>query len=130
MCPINTYSIMKKLHLFIPGILFCFTSYSQEIWTVDSPHSNIRFEVGWEDISIRTGEFKVFEGQLTTKSKSDLSNAIFMLKVDPKSIDVIAERLSEQLKGERFLDTEKFPEMTLLFFWSKTNLRQHIHFKR
>jgi hypothetical protein len=85
------YSIMKKLHLFIPGLLFCFTCFAQEIWTVDSPHSNIRFEVGWENISTRTGEFKVFDGQLTTNSISDLSNATFYL---------IADRLSERLKGE------------------------------
>ncbi len=103
---------MKKLHLFIPGLLFCFTCFAQEIWTVDSPHSNIRFEVGWENISTRTGEFKVFEGQLTTNSKSDLSNATFYLKVDPKSIDVIADRLSERLKGERFFEVEIFPEIT------------------
>jgi polyisoprenoid-binding protein YceI len=103
---------MKKLHLFIPGLLFCFTSFAQEIWTVDSPHSNIRFEVGWEDFSIRTGEFKVFEGNITTNSKNDLSNAIFNFKVDPKSIDVIAERLAGHLRGERFLDVEKFPELT------------------
>jgi len=92
--------------------LFCFTSFAQEIWTVDGSHSNIRFEVGWEDISIRTGEFKVFEGQLSTNSKTDLSNATFHLKVDPKSIDVIAERLAGHLRGERFLEAEIFPELT------------------
>ena len=103
---------MKQLHLFIPGLLFCFTSFAQEVWTVDNPHSNIRFEVGWEDFSTRTGEFKVFEGQITTGSKSDFSNASFHLKVDPASIESIADRLTERLTGERFLDVEKFPEIT------------------
>ena len=41
-----------------------------------------------------------------------MANATFYLKVDPKSIDVIADNLSEQLKGERFLDAEKYPEIT------------------
>jgi len=90
----------------------CFSSSAQEIWTIDNAHSNIRFEAGWEDFSIRTGEFKVFEGTITTDSKYDLSKATFYLKVDPKSIDVIAGNLSEQLKGEQFLDTEKYPEIT------------------
>jgi polyisoprenoid-binding protein YceI len=107
---------MKKFHLFIPGLLFCFTCFAQEIWTVDSPHSNIRFEVGWENISTRTGEFKVFEGQLTTNSISDLSNATFYLKVDPKGIDVIADRLSERLKGVEFFEVEIFPEITYYSF--------------
>jgi len=41
-----------------------------------------------------------------------LSNATFVLKVDPNSIEVIAQRLSDQLKGEQFLDAAKFPEIT------------------
>lgn len=103
---------MKQVYLFITSLLFCFASFAQETWTIDNAHSNIRFEAGWEDFSIRTGEFKVFEGNIITNSKDDLSNATFHLKVDPKSIDVIAERLSEQLRGERLLDAEKFPEIT------------------
>jgi len=103
---------MKYFHLLITVFLLYFTSSAQEIWTIDNAHSNIRFEAGWEDFSIRTGEFKVFEGTITTDSKYDLSKATFYLKVDPKSIDVIAGNLSEQLKGEQFLDTEKYPEIT------------------
>jgi len=103
---------MKYLNLFFAGLLLCFTSFAQETWTVDNAHSNIRFEAGWEDFSIRTGEFKVFEGSITTPSKYDLSNASFYLKVDPSSIEVIAPRLSDQLKGDQFLDVEKFPEIT------------------
>ena len=79
---------------------------------MDGSHSNIRFEVGWEDFSVRTGEFKIFNGQMTIDSKTNLSNATFHLKVDPESIDAIAERLTERLRSERFLDVEKFPELT------------------
>lgn len=103
---------MKHFNLFITSLLLSFASFAQETWTVDNAHSNIRFEVGWEDFSVRTGEFKVFEGNIVTNSKYDLTNATFYLKVDPKSIDVIAENLSAELKGERFLDAEKFPEIT------------------
>lgn len=103
---------MKHFNLFITSLLLSFASFAQNTWTVDNAHSNIRFEVGWEDFSIRTGEFKVFEGNIVTNSKYDLTNATFYLKVDPKSIDVIAENLSAELKGERFLDAEKFPEIT------------------
>lgn len=103
---------MKYFNLFIAGLLLCFTSFAQETWTIDNAHSNIRFEAGWEDFSIRTGEFKVFEGSITTTSKYDLSNATFYLKVDPNSIEVIAQRLSDQLKGDQFLDVAKFPEIS------------------
>lgn len=103
---------MKQFYFLISGLLICVSSFSQQLWTIDNAHSNIRFEVGWEDFSVRTGEFKVFEGTITTDSKYDLTKATFHLKVDPKSIDVIADDLSEQLKGERFLDAGKYPEIT------------------
>jgi polyisoprenoid-binding protein YceI len=108
----SIFTTMKQFYIIITGLLSCFASVAQHSWTVDNAHSNIRFEVGWEDFSVRTGEFKVFEGTITTDSKFDLSNATFYLKVDPKSIDVIADDLSEQLKGDRFLDAGKFPEIT------------------
>lgn len=75
---------MKQFYIIITSLLSCFTSFAQNTWTVDNAHSNIRFEVGWEDFSIRTGEFKVFEGNIVTNSKYGLSNATFYLKVDPK----------------------------------------------
>lgn len=109
---------MKHFHLFIATFLIYFTSFSQETWTVDNPHSNIRFEVGWESFSFRTGEFKAFEGNLTTDSWSDLSGATFNFKVDPNSIDVIADKLADQIKGDKFLDTEKFPDIS----FSSTNV--------
>ncbi|NQU84286.1 MAG: YceI family protein [Mariniphaga sp.] len=103
---------MKQFNLFFLFLLLYISSVAQETWTIDNAHSNIRFEVGWEDFSIRTGEFKVFEGNIITSSKEDLSDATFYLKVDPKSVEVIAENLSEQLRGERFFDAENFPEIT------------------
>ena len=102
---------MKYFYLLIFGLLFHFASSSQETWTIDNAHSNINFEVGWEDFSVRTGEFKIFEGTLVTDLDRDLTNAVFDLKVDPSSIDVIAENLSEQLKGDQFLNAAKYPEI-------------------
>ncbi len=103
---------MKFIFLLGFVVLFQFSTFSQEVWSIDNAHSNIVFEVGWEDFSARTGEFKVFEGTLTTDSRDDLSDATFELKVDPASIDVIAANLSEQLKGEQFLDVANYPEIT------------------
>jgi len=84
---------MKHFNLFITSLLLSFASFAQNTWTVDNAHSNIRFEVGWEDFSIRTGEFKVFEGNIVTNSKYDLSNATFHLKVDPKRVNVIDDKI-------------------------------------
>lgn len=103
---------MKFLSLIIFSLSFCCSSFAQENWAVDNPHSNLRFEVGWEDFSMRTGEFKVFSGSIISKSREDLSDAVFELTVDASSVDVIAERLAGHIKSDRFLDVEKFPEIT------------------
>ena len=102
---------MKFVTLILFLIIYT-ASFGQEIWNIDNAHSNINFEVGWEDFSVRTGEFKVFEGSINTNSVNDLTSATYNLKVDPASIDVIASNLSEQLKGERFLESDKYPEIT------------------
>lgn len=102
---------MKQLSLLIICLSICFSVSAQETWQVDNPHSNLRFEVGWEDFSMRTGEFKVFEGTMVTNSREDLSDAIIEFKVDATSVDVIADRLAGHVKSDKFLNVEKFPEI-------------------
>ncbi len=103
---------MKQISLIIVLISFYFLSIAQETWTIDNTHSNLRFEVGWEDFSMRTGEFKIFDGTIVTDSREDLSNAVIEFIVDATSVDVIADRLAEHIKSDRFLEVEKYPEIT------------------
>lgn len=103
---------MKQINLFLLFLSFCWTSIAQETWTIDNAHSNVRFEVGWEDFSMRTGEFKTFDGTVVTDSREDLSNAAIEFIVDASSVDVIADRLAEHIKSDRFLEVEKYPEIT------------------
>lgn len=103
---------MKHFQLFVFVFLLNLSSFAQDTLTVDNAHSNVRFEVGWQDFSVRTGEFKSFEGNIITSSLSDLSHAIFTFIVDANSVDVIADRLADHIKSERFLEVEKFPAIT------------------
>lgn len=103
---------MKYLSLVFFSFLLSFSGFTQEKWVVDNPHSNLRFEVGWEDFSMRTGEFKTFSGSIVADSRDDLTNAAFEFVVDVNSVDVIADRLAVRVKNENFLDVEKFPEIT------------------
>lgn len=102
---------MKNILFTILIYLFATSCYSQETWLVDNPHSNVRFEVGWQDFSMRTGEFKTFDGSITTESLDDLSNAAIEFIVDAASVDAIADRLEEHIKSEKFLEVEKYPEI-------------------
>ena len=102
---------MKHFLLLIFGACIGIGLSAQQIWKLDSGHSNIRFEAQWQDFSIRTGEFKTFSGTAMLDSLNDFTDAVFELSVDPNSIDVVADKLSDVLKGDKFLDTENYPEM-------------------
>ncbi len=100
-------------YLFILFLACTTTStFAQEIWGVDNAHSNLRFEVGWEDFSVRTGEFRKFDGSITTASLDDLSGAEVEFIVDVSSVVVIADRLAERVLSEKFLNVEVYPEIT------------------
>ena len=103
---------MKVFSLFVLVSIISFSGIAQQKWIVDNPHSNVRYEVGWEDFSMRTGEFKIFEGTLVTNSLEDLSDAKFEFKVDAASVDAIAERLVTRIISDRFLNVENHPDIT------------------
>lgn len=103
---------MKQLLIVLLSLSLSFTALAQETWTVDNAHSNLRFEVGWEDFSMRTGEFKVFDGTIVTDFNDDLTGAVIEFKVDAASVDLIADRLEDHAKSDKFLEVEKFPEIT------------------
>jgi len=103
---------MKHLSLLFICLSLCLSITAQETWAIDNAHSNVRFEVGWEDFSMRTGEFKVFDGTITTDSRDDLTNAEISFTVDASSVDVIADRLADHIRGEKFLDVENYPNIT------------------
>lgn len=92
--------------------LLALSSIAQEKWVVDNAHSNVRFEVGWQDFSMRTGEFKSFRGSIATESLDDLSEASIEFIVDANSVVSISERLDDHIMSEKFLEVESFPEIT------------------
>lgn len=104
-------------HLLSVILFFFFITcniFTQETWVVDNPHSNVRFEVGWQDFSMRTGEFKTFDGHIITPSLDDLSDASIKFVVDATSVDVIADRLAEHIMSDKFLEVELYPEITFV----------------
>ena len=103
-------NIMKNIFLSFLVLLLSTPFFAQQTWVVDNAHSTLRFEVGWQDFSVRTGEFKVFDGSIVTESVDDLSNANIKFVVDAASVDVIADRLAMKVKSDAFLNVEERPE--------------------
>ena len=60
---------------------------------------------------MRTGEFKIFDGTISTNSLDDLSDAAIEFIVDAASVDVIADRLAERVVSDKFLNVSEYPEI-------------------
>lgn len=103
--------IFQKI-IFTITLFLTFLGYAQFKYEINGGHSNVGFSVKWNDLAIRTGEFKAFGGELNTLKDSDLTGAYVSLKINSNSIDVIADHLADKLKGDEFLDAAKFPQIT------------------
>lgn len=104
--------MMIKKTIFTFAISIAIFSEAQFRYEINGGHSNIGFAVKWNDIAIRTGEFKAFGGEILTTKDADLSGATVSLKINSNSIDVIADHLADKLKGDEFLDAAKFAQIT------------------
>lgn len=100
---------MKKYTLLFL-LLVGSTSLFGQKWNVDKAHAKVGFTVTHLMLSEVEGNFKKFDATLIS-AKPDLSDAIFNLTIDPASVDTDNEQRDNDLKGDRFFDVNKFPEI-------------------
>jgi len=79
-------------------------------WTVDKPHSFIKFSVSHMVVSEAEGTFKIFDGTVE-HSKPDFSDAKINFSIDVNSINTENENRDKHLKSDDFFNAEKFPTM-------------------
>jgi len=80
-------------------------------WVIDPSHSKVSFKVKHLMISNVLGNFKEFEGQVSS-AENDFSGAVINFSLNTASIDTeIADRDSH-LKSPDFFDAEKYPKIT------------------
>lgn len=101
---------MKHLILTPAVLLLALTAYAQT-WTVDKAHSKVGFTVTHLLLSEVDGNFKTFDAKITA-TKPDLSDAVFDLTADVKSIDTDNDRRDGDLKSEKWFDAAKYPTLT------------------
>jgi len=117
---------MKKILFFsmtgITALLFAFvpsvhpTSGSSSIlvqagtWTVDKPHTNVKFSVAHLVISDVDGNFKSFDGTMEA-SKPDFSDAKITFTADVNSINTDNDMRDNHLKSDDFFNAAKFPQI-------------------
>ncbi len=77
-------------------------------WTIDKPHSNVKFAVTHLVVSEVEGSFKLFDGSMES-TKTDYSDAAISLTVDVNSLNTDNEMRDKHLKSDDFFNAEKFP---------------------
>ena len=83
---------------------------AQTEWTVDKSHTDIRFTVIHMVISEVDGEFKDFEGSVTSTS-DDFNGAEVEFVAKTASVDTDNERRDNHLKSDDFFNAEAYPEI-------------------
>lgn len=102
---------MKTLKI-IAAILILSVSFTfaQTTWNFDKSHSKIGFSVTHLVITDVEGNFKEFEGTITTSS-DDFENAKIEFSVEISSINTDNEKRDGHLKSDDFFNAEKFPQL-------------------
>lgn len=80
-------------------------------WTIDPSHSKIGFKVKHLMISNVMGNFREFEGQVTTNG-NDLSTAVISFSLNSSSIDTEMADRDTHLKSADFFDAGNYPKIT------------------
>jgi len=103
---------MKTLKIVVALLLLTVTfTNAQSSWVFDASHSNVSFSVTHLVISEVEGNFKSFEGTVTS-TKEDFAGSSVEFSVDINSIDTDNADRDNHLKADDFFNAEKFPKMT------------------
>ena len=86
-------------------------TFAQTTWSFDKSHSKIGFSVTHLVITDVEGNFKEFEGTITT-SGDDFENAKIEFSANVASINTENEKRDEHLRSDDFFNAEKFPQLT------------------
>ncbi len=103
---------MKKFIMPIAALMMMSAANAQTNWKVDNSHSKLGFSVTHMMVSETEGKFKVFEGQATSKTDMDFTDATINFSADAASINTEDEKRDGHLKSPDFFDVEKYPKIT------------------
>lgn len=101
---------MKRLSLILAGLLVAGGVLAQTNWTIDKAHSNIGFTVTHAVVAETSGQFKDFDGTVTSPSE-DFNGADIEFTAKAASIDTENERRDGHLKSDDFFNAEKYPDI-------------------
>ena len=116
---------IRKSGIVILAILSTVLLNAQTKWTLDKNHSKIRFTAVHYVITDVEGDFKEFDGTITTNSDDfDGAEVEFIAKIS--SIDTNNERRDKHLKSDDFFNAEKFPDLKFKGKFKKENDKYYL----
>ena len=101
---------MKILSTILLALIVSVAS-AQTNWTIDKGHSKIGFNVTHMVVAEVEGEFKEYEGTVTSTTE-DFSGATVEFTAQVASINTDSERRDGHLKSDDFFNAEQFPTIT------------------
>jgi polyisoprenoid-binding protein YceI len=99
-----------KLKSLIISLALSSAAFAQTNWKLDNAHSSVKFSVEHLMVSETDGNFKGFDGTLSSKN-ADFSDAEISFTVDVKTINTDNEMRDKHLQGDDFFNSEKFPQI-------------------
>jgi polyisoprenoid-binding protein YceI len=79
------------------------------VWIIDAGHSSLAFEARHMVFTRMRGRFRSFSGELRIADEPDESRV--EVSIVAASVDTTNDAADQSLKGERFLDVERFPTL-------------------
>lgn len=85
---------------------------AQVKWNIDNAHSKVGFTVTHMMISETEGYFKMYGGEVTSKSETDFTDATITFTADVNSINTDNDQRDGHLKSPEFFDAAKYPSIS------------------
>lgn len=122
-------SLLFKTLLLASAVLALTNAAHAETYTVDSRHTFPVFEVEHFTFSIQRGRFNKTAGTIqydqTNPAQRKVSGEII---IDATSVDMGLEDWNKYMRGENFLNTDKYPTIRFLFPEFQLPVHTKVHF--
>jgi polyisoprenoid-binding protein YceI len=99
---------MKPRHVIALLSAFAATAASADSYTIDPRHTFPSFEVSHYGFSLQRGRFNKLSGTLELDATAKKGSV--EITIDTTSVDMGFEDWNKHMRGERFFQTDKFPQ--------------------